>query len=141
MDDTTPFTTNLLDTPHLFRHQYDIDTLITALCTGTPSVLETGAGHFPIQPLPPSFLTEALRHPSFTHQPEATQTAIQTLASQPLHNLPSHFHTHAGDWLRARVKDAALEWLDNHNLIPPSMRHVPRQTRSLQTLPTKVHIA
>lgn len=140
MDDTAPLDTNLFDTPHLFRHHYDIDTLIAALCTGTPQTLETGAGSFPVESLPASFLTETLRHASLVHQPADIQTTIRTLAAGPLEHVPAHFHTPAGDWLRARVKDAALEWLDNHNLIPPSMRHVPRQTRSLKTAPNKVTI-
>ncbi|MFZ2587423.1 MAG: hypothetical protein WAZ18_04820 [Alphaproteobacteria bacterium] len=136
-----PISDDVLATPHLFRHHYDIDTLIMALCTGTPARLETGAGSFPVTPLPASFLDETLNHPNLASHPEATQTAVRDLSTQPLAALPDSFNTPAGDWLRARVKDAALEWLDNHNLIPPSMRHVPRQTRSLKTSPKKVTIS
>lgn len=136
-----PADPDVFATPHLFRHHYDIDTLIAALCTGTPAELDTGASRFPVDPLPASFLAEALTHPSFPHLDEATQGHIQALAAQPLTALPAHFHTPAGDWLRARVKDAALEWLDVRELIPPSMRHVPRQTRALKQAPKKVTIS
>lgn len=134
--DTDP--ADLLTHPHLFRHRYDIDTLIAALCTGTPNALHTGLASFPLEALPASFLPAAPRHASFTKLPADVQQHVQVLASQPLATLPGHFGTPAGDWLRERVKDAALDWLDAHNLIPPSMRHVPRQTRSLQTPVKKV---
>lgn len=142
MDAPDPdFPANFMATPHLFRHRYDINTVIQALCTGHPTQLDTGAGIFPLTQLPASFLPGTLTHPSLKHQSDATQTAIHQLATQPLGTLPSHFHTPAGDWLRARVKDAALEWLDQNDLIPPSMRHVPRQTRQLNNKPAKVTIA
>lgn len=118
---------SFLDTPYLYRHRYDIDDVILRLCAQTPSDLNTGSGTFPVEPLPLHYLQEALAHPSLPHLPQSTQTEIQTIASNltSLHILPQHFGTPGGDWLRERIKDAALEWLDANNLIPPSMKHGP----------------
>ncbi|MCP5404989.1 MAG: hypothetical protein H6922_02040 [Pseudomonadaceae bacterium] len=141
MDDT-PDPADFMATPHLFRHKYDIDTIISALCTGQPGTLNTGAGTYPLESLPQTYLAESFSHPSFTKLPATTQQAVQTLVQTcPLANLPNHFGTPHGDWLRERIKDAALEWLDSHNLIPPSMRHVPRHIRSLNAPVKKVTIA
>lgn len=116
-----------LDTPHLYRHRFDIDDVILRLCAEKPSELDTGAGTFPVEPLPFHYLNEALAHPSFPHLPQATQQQVNAIAAslQTLHHLPQHFGTPGGDWLRERIKDAALEWLDANNLIPPSMKHGP----------------
>jgi hypothetical protein len=119
--------TSFLDTPHLYRHRFDIDDVIAGLCGSAASTLNTGAGTFEMTPLPLSYLEEALAHPSFQHLPAATQTAVKSLAANlsTLTQLPQHFGSPAGDWLRERIKDAALEWLDSNNLIPPSMKHGP----------------
>lgn len=128
-----------MESPHLFSHSYDIDTIILALCGTTPQWLETATGtlsneepaHIPaskrflIVPLPTSFLNELK-----TDAAEDTQsTEILNLIPQSTSQLPAHFsHGRPGAWLRERVKDAALEWLDMHNLIPPSMRHTSRKS-------------
>lgn len=126
---------------HLFTHKYDIDDIIAALC-GTSSLwLNTHTGEvsltkpedashaFLMEPLPTSFLQEILSSSELAHLSDADKTELQTLlASTTLHQLPARFETdRLGGWLRERVKDAALEWLDAHDLIPPSMRHINRK--------------
>jgi hypothetical protein len=133
---------NLLNTPLLFRHQYDIDVLLHALCTAPADgvVLDTTNGtlhapplpeaphRFEVQALPASILAEMARHPLLNKLTEADQAQVQTwLKSTPVAGLPALFgQGYAGGWLRERVKDYALEWLDARELIPPSMRHIPR---------------
>lgn len=116
-----------LNTPHLYRHRFDIDDVITRLCASQPSILNTGDGTFTVEPLPLSYIEEALAHPSLPHLPPPTQAEVRTISGtlNSLGQLPQHFGTPAGDWLRERIKDAALEWLDANNLIPPSMKHGP----------------
>lgn len=81
-----------------------------------------------IEPLPLSFLNEIRTHHTFMHKEKNEQQHIDSILSSVthMHQLPAHFNTAdmAGGWLRERVKDAALEWLDMRGLIPPSMRHV-----------------
>lgn len=131
---TTDDTPNFLSSPHLFRHKYDIDAIIAALCAAKPSAIHTGAGQFPIEPLPLSFIGQTPTHPSFAKLPDATRAAVTDIIANAttITAIPPHFgQSPAGDWLRERVKDMALEWLDGNDLIPPSMRHVPRQTKAL----------
>ncbi|RZK99317.1 MAG: hypothetical protein EOP36_19695 [Rubrivivax sp.] len=127
---------------YLFTHKYDIDDIIAALCAPTPSWLNTQSGaltaeeptdapashRFRIEHLPASYLNEISTSSDKLHLSEddlATITHI--LATNTLQQLPQHFaQGRAGGWLRERVKDAALEWLDVHDLIPPSMRHINR---------------
>ncbi len=128
--------------PHLFTHKYDIDDILAALCATSPSWLNTQTGaitatepsntpqthRFQIYPLPASYLQEIATSSDKLHLSEddlATITYI--LGTTTLQKLPQHFaQGRAGGWLRERVKDTALEWLDTHDLIPPSMRHINR---------------
>jgi hypothetical protein len=128
--------------PHLFNHRYDIDDVIAALCGNTPVWIETQTGtvsateptsvpashRFRIEPLPASYLTEIANHDERQHLSDEDQTILDhMLKSATIQSLPEHFATgRTGGWLRERVKDAALEWLDTHDLIPPSMRHINR---------------
>lgn len=127
---------------HLFTHKYDIDDIIAALCASTPSWLETQTGAltpiqpvgippkqlFCIEPLPASFLKELATSPDTNHlSADDIATVTHLLSTSTLQQLPQHFaQGRAGGWLRERIKDAALEWLDVHDLIPPSMRHINR---------------
>lgn len=129
--------------PHLFTHKYDIDTIIAALCGTTPQWLETATGSlsatqptgiepthvFAIEPLPESFLKELANSPETAHlSPEQQAELTEILVTHTIATLPESFaHGRTGGWIRERVKEAALEWLDTHNLIPPSMRHINRQ--------------
>lgn len=128
--------------PHLFNHKYDIDDILTALCGPSVAWLETQTGTisvkertdvptshcFRLDPLPPSFINELLNSPETMHLSAAEKTEItHILTTSTVQQLPAHFGSgRSGGWLRERVKDAALEWLDTNDLIPPSMRHINR---------------
>lgn len=132
----------------LYQHQYDIDTVLAALCGSAPVWLNTAEGttspteptHVPpthrfcIEPLPASFIGSLGTSPErrLLNDAESAELDIllPTLTVQglaPLMVTP----TRLGGWLRERVKEAALEWLDLHDLIPPSMRHINRRTEKL----------
>ncbi|MDD9911551.1 MAG: hypothetical protein OXR68_01460 [Alphaproteobacteria bacterium] len=135
----------------LFDHVFDIDDVITALCgdhhTGrwvlnsregsltaedadASSTLKDGDddGHIHIiEPLPLSFLEQLKTHPKLAHTAEDTQQEIlQKLSdAKSLHALLQASHESLADgWIRERMKDVALDWLDARGMIPPSMRHV-----------------
>ena len=128
--------------PHLFNHRYDIDDIIAALCASTPQWIETETGtlhaseptsapqshRFQLEPLPASFLTEIATSSELSQLSDDDQTILtHILKTATIQSLPEHFTTgRTGGWLRERVKDIALEWLDTHDLIPPSMRHINR---------------
>jgi hypothetical protein len=130
--------------PQLFQHQFDIDDLILALCGPTPQWLNSTNGQlsaaqpaapashrFVVEPLPASFLPHLAQSPELRTLSAADQAALQALLpTLTLATLPAQFGngSRVGGWLRERVKEAALEWLDAHNLIPPSMRHINRRT-------------
>ena len=167
------------DTPFLFRHIFDIDDIIAALCADGPRVLDTRNGHiltpktpqnaapsatfapqsgthvaangadtapvaapaapiaalaphlFPLEPLPHGFMHSLATSPERRLLNADDQTVLaDLLTTLTPTDLPHHFplHGRVGGWLRERVKDAALEWLDLHDLIPPSMRHINRRT-------------
>lgn len=134
---------------HLFAHKYDIDDLLAALCASSPSVLDTRSGTltatapqdappkniFSIDPLPASFLTELAQSPERIHlTPDEQTTLTHWLQTATIATLPQHFaQGRTGGWLRERIKDAALEWLDLHDLIPPSMRHINRKKAAALT--------
>lgn len=135
----------MLDSPHLFTHRYDIDTLLEALCTapegglylntldGTLHAAAPADGRvFTIHKLPASVLAEMAVHPQLERaEPETRAEVLRQLERvQDVAELPTLFDAGmAGGWLRERVKDYALEWLDVNDLIPPSMRHVPRVSK------------
>jgi hypothetical protein len=139
-----------LYTPALFTHKFDIDTLITALLGTTPQHLNTTDGsltsHAPqapashsflLEPLPPSVLTELAQHPLRRQLDDAENQSLTqllgtcTTAPQLLPHLTA---TRVGGWLHERLKELALEWLDSHNLVPPSLRHI---NRKLNATPAK----
>jgi hypothetical protein len=126
---------------HLFTHKYDIDDIISSLCGNGPTWLNTTNGEvsstkptgpeshiFAMEPLPALYLQEIKNSQEQTHLSEVEKTEIQAiLATATIQQLPSYFEEgRTGGWLRERIKDAALEWLDTHDLIPPSMRHINR---------------
>jgi len=126
----------------LFTHKYDIDDIILALCASGPQWLNTNTGEitaaqpqveesraYPITPLPSTFITDLAASDETRHLNADEQAQLQALlAAATVQQLPQHFaEGRTGGWLRERVKDAALEWLDSHDLIPPSMRHINRQ--------------
>lgn len=132
--------------PQLYTHTFDIDDVIGALCATPPAgqvwVLDTLVGkvmacaagavpeskhHFVLTPLPASYVAQLRSHDQRDAlDPVALAELDDVLASAvDCADLAKHFeHGKAGGWLRERVKEAALDWLDGHNLIPPSMRHV-----------------
>lgn len=126
----------------LFTHKYDIDDILAALCGSAPSWLETQTGTitlaeqtsiptshcFKIEPLPASYLQEFAMGTEQTHLSATEKAELQAiLTTTTIQQLPSHFpNGRVGGWLRERVKDTALEWLDSNDLIPPSMRHINR---------------
>ena len=128
--------------PHLFAHKYDIDDILAALCAESPAYLNTTNGTFsptppantppanifPIEPLPASFIKELTTHAERQHLNTAEQATLHTwLQTASVQTLPELFaEGRPGGWIRERVKEVALEWLDSHNLIPPSMRHINR---------------
>lgn len=134
--------------PHLFNHVYDIDLILAALCGPAPVILNTHNGTFtaqapagvppthlfPLEPLPAAFVTELTTHPELRHLSSDEQHILHSwLAAGTVTSLPEHFaQGRPGGWLRERVKEAALDWLDSHDLIPPSMRHINR-TKTTRT--------
>jgi hypothetical protein len=130
--------------PQLFQHQFDIDDLIATLCGPAPLWLNTTNGtlsaaepsvpsshKFLLTPLPVSFLAGLATSPELRLLEPADQAALQALyPSLTVAVLAAQFklETRLSGWLRERVKEAALEWLDAYNLIPPSMRHINRRT-------------
>jgi hypothetical protein len=136
----------------LYDHKYDIDDVIRALCGddhtgrwllctrdgtlvqekpgGDTCALQDGddQNHWHvISPLPPSFIQEVKTHYKLKVLPPETRTEILDILND-IKDMNEYFNKldegYAGGWLRDRLKDVALEWLDMRGLIPPSMRHV-----------------
>lgn len=135
--------TDPLAIPQLFQHQFDIDAIILALCGPAPVWLNTTNGTlsptkptapeshcFALEPLPASFISNLSRQASVGSLTPAEQASLAALLpTLTITSLP-HQLAHGGrigGWLHTQVKEAALEWLDTHNLIPPSMRHINRR--------------
>lgn len=136
----------------LYDHKFDVDDIIFALCGDTHTgrwLLCTRNGELVqeqdgdetaniedgddnnhwhvITPLPKSFIDDMRRTQAYTRLDDAEKDAIEEVLAQTdnLADLPDLFDQgFAGGWLRERIKDAALEWLDAKNMVPPSMRHV-----------------
>jgi hypothetical protein len=153
----------------LFDHKYDIDDILRALCGDDHAgrwLLHTRDGtlheEYPgdatcavtdgddanhwhhITPLPPSFLSELATHEKRRLLAADDAAHLDTLladARYVYHLLPLFEHGRAGGWIRERVKEAALEWLDFKNLIPPSMRHVYDATAAANTPAPKTGVA
>ena len=135
-----------LYTPALFTHKFDIDTLIAAMLGPTPQHLNTTDGsltpHTPsapashsflLEPLPPSVLTQLAHHPLRRQLEDPENTALtqrHSTCTTAQHLLPHLTATRVGGWLHERLKELALEWLDSHNLVPPSLRHINRKLNS-----------
>jgi hypothetical protein len=133
---------NFLLSEHLFTHKYDIDDILAALCGTAPCVLDTRTGTlsatapadapakniFPLEPLPESYLTEIAQSGERKHLSNDEQAILENwLQTATIATLSQHFSQgRTGGWLRERIKEAALDWLDSHDLIPPSMRHINR---------------
>lgn len=134
---------SFLTSAHLFAHLYDIDDILTALCGSAPCVLDTRTGRisataptdapeknlFILEPLPESYLTEIAASPERKHLTDDEQAVLESwLQGGTIATLSQHFtQGRTGGWLRERVKEAAMDWLDSHDLIPPSMRHINRK--------------
>lgn len=134
MKEVSPFTDQLYD------HTFDIDVILDAFCGKNNKYLNTQTGHvsgegiegthcFLLEPLPESFVDEIKTHPKRNAlAPEGVKALDDFLAAASVRDFPAFFNADfAGGWLRERVKDVALEWLDMNELIPPSMRHVREQ--------------
>tara|TARA_B100000614_G_scaffold250556_1_gene260746 strand:- start:599 stop:1066 length:468 start_codon:yes stop_codon:yes gene_type:complete len=132
-------------TEKLFNHTYDIDELIRAFCDSSAPAwqldtsdgsltplkstgIDTSPKHiFEIAPLPESFTEELKINLNKDMQVSDIKLEIKDRIDglTTLADLPHTFENdRAGGWLREQVKTVVLEWLDMHNLIPPSMRHV-----------------
>lgn len=125
----------------LFNHTFDVDDVILALCGtyGDSCFLNTQQGciedkpsspeshSFAITALPMTFLDELKTHEKRTLLEKEELTQLDKLLTDmtSLSKLPNHFApTHLGGWLRERVKEKGLDWLDQRDLIPPSMRQI-----------------
>lgn len=148
----------------LYDHKFDVDDVIFALCgdnhTGrwllntrkgeliqedpaAPLAIENGDDNnhwHEILPLPKAFMDEMLESPAYTRLTDAEKQDLQAHleGTTQLADLPPLFETgFSGGWLRERVKDASLKWLDARGLIPPSMTHVYRKhATSQKNMPT-----
>ena len=137
----------------LYDHKFDVDDIILALCGDTHKgrwLLSTRNGDLiqeaegeaetkditdgddnnhwhVITPLPKSFTADMLKTQAYKRLDDDEKQAVNTLLekAEDLAGLPPLFNTgFAGGWVRERFKDAALEWLDTKNMVPPSMKHV-----------------
>lgn len=156
-------------TDKLFDHKYDIDTLLIAFCgdthngrwllnSTTGEVITEAEQNAPtqhiadgannnhwhvIEPLPISVLQELTSSFRFKNLEEEEQQAIQhIITSAPtMHALTTYFDNagFAGGWLREQIKNIILEWLDEREMVPPSMRHV-RDKSALTTLPNRAKV-
>lgn len=136
----------------LYDHKFDVDDIISALCGDTHTgrwllctrdgelIMEEAStqtadiqdgddnNHWHvITPLPTSFFADMRKTQAYTRLDEAEQKEIESHLSKAenLADLPPLFEKgFAGGWIRERLKDAALEWLDSKNMVPPSMKHV-----------------
>lgn len=138
----------------LYDHKFDVDDVLFALCgdthqgrwllhtrngelvqepAGAPQTIKDGDDNnhwHEILPLPAGFTSEMLNTPAYTRLSDTEKAEVDTLLAgvKNLADLPPLFEKgYAGGWLRERVKDAALKWLDSRGLIPPSMKHVYRK--------------
>ena len=136
----------------LYDHKFDVDDIIFALCGDNHTgrwLLNTRDGELirekddddtteiqdgddnnhwhVLTPLPLSFFRDIRKTQAYTRLDDAEKQAIEDLLKNVwnMADIPPHFDAgFAGGWLRERVKDAALEWLDSKNMVPPSMKHV-----------------
>ncbi len=83
---------------------------------------------FKVEPLPFTPIQQELKnHHERARLTEEQQAELDTIlhASHSMFDLFTAFNKGVvGGWLRERIKEEALEWLDERQMIPPSMRHV-----------------
>lgn len=142
--------------PQLFNHQYDIDPLITAFASDhLPGdwTLDTrnGTVHQPgeapndiparyrhtFSPLPATFLHTLSTHFSFRRLTPDQQAEVGAFLASltALHQAIPQFNQSLGaDFVRERVKEAAIDWLTETDLLPPSMRHLPAAPKTIEKI-------
>ena len=140
-------------TDKLYDHKFDIDDIIRAFCGDdhdgrwllcsrdgelipeTPNHPSTKTikdgddnNHWHvIEPLPASFLTGLKKHEMLNKLSDEDQNAVLTFLEGNTKMFTCiHFFNQdrAGGWLRERIKEACMEWLNVRKMIPPSMEHV-----------------
>jgi hypothetical protein len=144
---------DLLNSPHLYDHKFDVDDIIRGLCGDDHEgrwLLNTREGklideplfdaetasiqqgdddnHWHIiRPLPVTYVTELTANGKMMDLVDLHRRPLRDLLgtiSKTHHILPELSDERYGYWLYERLKEEALEWLDERSLIPPSMRHV-----------------
>lgn len=148
----------------LYDHKFDIDDVILALCGEGETrrwLLSTRDGRLlpadeavavrdgddnnhwhEIHSLPNSYIKELTNHEKCQLLSDDELSRLDTLlktATSPA-AFPAHFaDDRLGGWLRERIKEEALEWLDMRGLIPPSMKHVYDVQAAADRQPTDKH--
>ncbi len=152
----------------LYDHKFDIDDILVALCgsnhqgrwllnSRTNNIIQEQKGdaatssikdgddnnHWHvITPLSNNFLTEMQQTPAFHRLTTPEKSEIKNILdnTKEMQDLTSLFNKgFAGGWIRERIKDAALLWLDSKDMIPPSMKHVYRKhVVASRTTPDKI---
>lgn len=143
---------------HLFKHKYDIDDVLRALCgddfngrwflntkpkqdngeqgagelipeaADAPEKIQASEFMIEVEPLPFKAIQEELTtHKELTrlddNQKEQVLRTIKEASS--MFDIHQAFSTgFEGGWLRERIKEEAMDWLDERDMVPPSMRHV-----------------
>jgi hypothetical protein len=144
---------DLLLNAHLYDHKFDVDDIIRALCGDDHEgrwLLSTRDGtliqealfdaqtadikqgdddnHWHvITPLPVTYVTELTMSGKMMDLLDLNRRALRDLLgkiSRMHHVLPALTDERYGYWLYERLKEESLEWLDEKDLIPPSMHHV-----------------
>ncbi len=132
---------DLLNPNNLYNHIFDIDDVIRALCgddnTGiwllstidgrltqqqNMDDIETNDHLYIINPLPNCYIKELIK--SRIDLDDLAKHSLLTMLKNTvnLHNLIQEFYNDKyGEWLYNKLKDEAIEWLGENNLIPPSM--------------------
>lgn len=148
----------------LYDHKFDIDDVIYALCgDGTHSRWLLGTRNSQLLPtaeatdirdgddnnhwheihcLPNSYIKELMRHEKITLLADTDAARLHALlqSATAMYQLPAFFEEdRVGGWLRERIKEEALEWLDMRGLIPPSMKHVYDVQAAANRQPTDKH--
>ena len=97
--------------------------------TGSEHILEgDDTGHwFVIESLNCASVAPLLRHPATAKLAPAELARLTEIinTTKYISDIPDFFDEGIpGAFLRERIKEIALEWLAEKNLIPPSMRHI-----------------
>lgn len=144
---------DLFNSKHLYDHKFDIDDIIRALCGDDHEgrwLLSTRNGDIVqeplfdgqtvdikqgddnnhwhiITPLPVTYISELAMTGKMMDLEDLNRRSLRDLMgeiSKMHHILPALSDNRYGGWLYERLKEEALEWLDERDLIPPSMHHV-----------------